>query len=411
MFFMFKPKLIKKAIFICICSTMTTATNAVTLAITADYKPGSDNNPRGDRFINTTPCFNVSSLPSLDFCDRNKIIEGFTIVTLPAGFSMRAREIDGALAYFKTGGPRRVTLTNTRNSEKHEVTLIPTHIGAAASSLWVPVASTSVSPFDKVAGDCGRSFIGNGYYINENQSYIIREKGFLYDINSGAQSRPAVCKTISSIIKDDFRYYVSDIFYGFKLEMPNPLKMSNGTYTGTLKQTIGKNQDIDVGPTSNGGIIDVNFLFTLTVEHQLKVVFPTSEGGSNSRVALLPVSGWHHPSRKNFALDKKLPLRISYSSPYMVSLVCQYKKDDSCALKNSKGHTVKLDTTYVDERNSHRRLSFTYPTKVEMSNGKIITDREAFMLFRVEPGEVKTMLDFPGSTYKGDVSFIFDASI
>ncbi|WP_148610485.1 hypothetical protein [Aeromonas sobria] len=384
------------------------ATLSATYRITAEYKPGSEKDPRGDRFINTTPC-DYAGYTEPDFCNKNNIFEDFTIIKLLSAVSVTGS--DGVLASFKTGGPRTVTLTNTRNLEQHMVTFIPTHIGATAFGK-IKFYEKPL-PFDKVVGDCKKKFEGRGVIEVSDQfgvSYLT-ERIFLYNINTDAQSRVAEC-TVTWPFKGDIPLHLLFINYGFKLEMPNPLKMSNGTYTGVLN--IRSDRDIYLGPKSLFGSINEDLLFTLTVAHQLKVVFPASEGVNSSRVTLLPAGGWSQPLSKNFSIQQKLPLRISYSSPYTLSILCQYKKDNSCALKNSQGDTVKLDTTYIDEVNNYRLLSSVYPTKIEMpanANGKVTVDKEAFMLFRVEQGEVKKMLGFPGSKYKGDVTFVFDASI
>ncbi|WP_139729254.1 hypothetical protein [Aeromonas sobria] len=74
------------------------------------------------------------------------------------------------------------------------------------------------------------------------------------------------------------RFYI-----GYRLVPPDPLKMQNGTYKGSLTLTVGANQDLDFG---NGNYSDSTLTvnFSLKVQHQIKVEFPP--GGD--KVVLLP---------------------------------------------------------------------------------------------------------------------------
>ncbi|WP_323887180.1 hypothetical protein [Aeromonas allosaccharophila] len=128
-----------------------------------------------------------------------------------------------------------------------------------------------------------------------------------------------------------------------------------------------------------------------------------------------PPEGWI-----NFVYDRKtaprvlqqnLPFRIWYSAPFTVALRCQYTWGTDCALKDGKGRTVPLKTNYVHINNKMTPLTINAQKFILSTHEKSVTNGARAILFQVVGGTVAEMIKYPGSTYKGDVTLIFDASI
>ncbi|WP_139463466.1 hypothetical protein [Aeromonas veronii] len=375
--------------------------------ITAEYKPESYSNV-GGRFINTTECIYVHY--SFPYCNKDKPFEESTIVRLPVEISRRPIHKNGKadyFGYFRVSGPKKVTLSNGVNS--FQLTFIPTYIGAEAMEMHVP-RTDDERVFDGVEGDCYHSFVSL-HWITPRE---ITRAMFLHSIHPSAQQRSSECY-VNWPPGEGIRYKFNWINYGFKLSAPNPLAIPNGVYTGSLKITIGRNSgDIDLG---NGLYLvgrEHEFKFRLTVRHQLRVDFPMNEGGT--KIELFPVGGWRespHGQVKGSILQQDLPFHIWFSSPFTVSLRCQYPwgSSDECALKDGKGRTVPLKTYYVDHRNVITNLTTRPYQVVALRQGQPVINAASTIRFQIAAGTVTEMMKYPGSTFKGEVTLIFDAAI
>ena len=378
-----------------------------TFNITAEYKPESYD-VSGGRFINTTKC---SSNPYVPYCDNSKPFESSTVVKIPVSVTRTPKYTNGKtgyFVYFRNLGPKSVTLTNKINT--FQLTLIPTHIGAMVSHMNVPISEGDFWPFDKVEGDCHYAFKSWAWFTGNK----INGGMFMHEIDSAAQKRSSECY-VHLPASDGLKYNYDWINYGFKLNMPNPLEMPNGVYTGSLKVMIGRNQDIDLGDATYSGGTEHEFKFTLTVRHQLKVDFP--EGGNN-QVNLLPLGGWSSLNYgKNISprrLQRDLNFRIWFSAKFYMILRCQYLWADSgeCALKDSQGRTVPLNTYYVDSDNKMSLLFYhRYQPISPKQQGTPEINAARAIRFQVVGDTVTEMMKYPGSSFKGDVTLIFDAAI
>ncbi|MGL5409813.1 MAG: hypothetical protein ACRDAP_14075, partial [Shewanella sp.] len=176
---------------------------------------------------------------------------------------------------------------------------------------------------------------------------------------------------------------------------------------------IGRNQDIDLGDGIYNGQLAHEVNIKLAVRHQLRVDFPKGEGEGRSKVTLLPPGGWndwiHNGKGIPNKLQQELPFRLWSSAPFTVTLRCQYISGTECALKNAKGHQAKLNTYYINVENEMFNLSTT-PYKFSSLRGPTINGARKIK-FRVAGDVVTEMMKYPGSTYKGDITLIFDAAI
>ncbi|MFM5753711.1 hypothetical protein ACET52_02485 [Aeromonas veronii] len=379
--------------------------------ITADYKPESYE-VGGGRFINTTLC-DVGQ--PVSYCDPQKPLESSVIVKLPVSIAKTINSMKGKqsyLSYYRISGPTKVTLTNSSNREQHELTFIPTHIGAKVINMKYPLNDGNKWPMHPIGGDCSNDLQGWGWWSGS----IVTSQLFLHSINGVAQNGPSECY-YNSQLGDGTSYSVDWLNYGFRIKAPNPLTMSNGKYTGSLKIMVGRNKDIDLGDATYSGGTEHELKFTLTVRHQLKVDFPKGDSNGHSQVTLLPPGGWinwiHSGKRELNLLQQDLPFRIWFSAPFSVALRCQYQWSASgeCALKDSKGRTVPLKTYYVNSKNevtllTTKEYKFSLPRQ-----GQPVVNAARAIRFQIIGGTVAEMMKYPGSSFKGDVTLTFDAGI
>lgn len=384
---------------------------AAAIDITAEYKPESYETS-GGRFINTTPCEVGLVVP---YCDPQKPLESSVIVKLPVSIAKKINSTKGKqnyLSYYRLSGPQKVTLTNSSNGERHELTFIPTNIGAKVIKMNYPLVDDKKWPMSSIMGDCSNNFTTWSWWSGN----LVTDQLFLYSIKGAAQNGPSECY-YNVPLSDGTSYSVDWLNYGFRLKAPNPLTMSNGKYIGSIKIMVGRNKDIDLGDATYSGGTEHELKFTLTVRHQLKVDFPKGDGNGHSQVTLLPPGGWinwvHNGKREPNILQQDLPFRIWFSAPFTVALRCQYQWSTSseCALKDSKGRTVPLKTYYVNRLNEMFPLNTNKHRFVLPVKGKPILNSARAVRFQVEGGSVTEMMKYPGSSFKGDVTLVFDAAI
>lgn len=377
--------------------------------ITADYKPESYE-VSGGRFINTTPC-DVGK--EISYCDPQKPLESSVIVKLPVSIGKTINSAKGKqnyLSYYRLSGPKKVTLTNSNNGERHELTFIPTNIGAMVSKMTYPLVDDKKWPMGAISGDCYNGFSTWGWWSGS----VVTGQLFLYSVNDVAQNGPFECY-YNSQLGDGTSYTVNWLNYGFRIKAPNPLTMSNGNYTGSLKIMVGRNKDIDLGDATYSGGTEHELKFILTVRHQLKVDFPKGSGDGYSQVTLLPPGGWrnwiHNGKRDPNILQQDLPFRIWFSAPFTVALRCQHQWGTECGLKDGKGRTVPLKTYYVNSINEMTLLTTNNKSFVLPVQGKPVINAARAIRFQIVGGTVAEMMKYPGSSFKGDVTLIFDAAI
>lgn len=367
---------------------------AATLDITAEYNPATYE-VGGAKFINTTPCTQFPTAAGF-WCSTTATIDTPQAVRFGINISrtvnMNGNNREG-IHYIGFSGARDVTLVKEGGGASYSMKFIITAVG---SQLNLSLPSNDKIP-DK--GDCS----GSAIWSNNIAIFLYR------DVNINKQSVGGACYGNNSMYAGT-KITVASAYLGYKLEAPNPLKMENGIYNGRMIFSIGNGKDLDFG---NGTYTDPQLIvsFKVKVRHQIKVEFPS--GGN--KVVLQPPEGWI-----NFVYDRKtaprvlqqnLPFRIWYSAPFTVALRCQYAWGTDCALKDGKGRTVPLKTNYVHINNKMTPLTINAQKFILSTHEKSVTNGARAILFQVVGGTVAEMIKYPGSTYKGDVTLIFDASI
>ncbi|MCO5345050.1 hypothetical protein NG896_21050 [Aeromonas veronii] len=410
MFIQYYCEKIASVFFVFIIVTMSCSAYSDTFDVIAEYIPYSYEH-QGGFFVNKTPC-KIEHNFELDYCDPKKPLESSTIIQFPVDIFRMINSRDGKLnylSYYRTSGPKKITVKNDKDGSTYELKLVPTHIGVETERM--ALSGNHPTPMSRINGDC--VFLTEKKWGNPAFSELL-----LHSIVPSAQGRETECYFKSP--EGDIGYYWIDrIIYGFRLESPSPLIMSNGNYTGSILFHVGQYQDIDFGNGDYKGALVHRINIKLTVRHQLRVDFPKSEVGGKSNIVLLPPGGWNHwvnnRNRGPTFLQQDLPFRIWYSAPFTIALRCQYKWQwgggEECALKDAKGRTVPLKTLYVDHRNVITNLT-TRPYKiVPPVQGKPMINTANTIRFQVVGGTVIEMMKYPGSSFKGDVTLIFDAAI
>ncbi|EKT4523038.1 hypothetical protein QEM13_002287 [Pseudomonas putida] len=213
---------------------------------------------------------------------------------------------------------------------------------------------------------------------------------------------------------------VSRTGIGYKLSLPSPTKIVSGIYRGSLVFTVGDvNSDFDFGEGTRGLASSLTIDFELDLRHELKVDFPPG----SDRAVLEPPGGWlaWPGGRVPPQLARDLPFRLTASGPFTVHAACEYPLEGSgfCRIFNENGDQAVVD------------LAMSLPAGVKYNNGpvqrlripanaarpmRLIPDVATSALpgtvhFSVRESWVKSMLQQPGSTYRGGITLLFDAEV
>lgn len=376
---------------------------AAVVKVTAEYKPAVYDADNGT-FVSTTKCVKTS--------------EGMWLSSCSGG----VMSLDSLLFSLKTKVKRNVikNFSNTRDSFVslsslgNKTMIITSDKGQQFSVLFKP--DKLGVHFDSVVNQNDGWKIYNTSFTNPRGGcrYLERQVAGYINLTSwivlwgdvGGKS----CYTGLSV---DGTSNIQAMFFGFKITPPSPLKMPNGIYTGSIILSVGQNKDIDLG----NGVYEDNQLIielTLKVQHQIKVEFPP--GGD--KVVLQPPGGWHdwiYRGKSHIPpyLIAELPYRLWSSSDFNVWLNCQYAIGEVCMLNNERlGMQVKLDVIYVNK--SKEEFPLTHGVKKLFTAGikdPYYINEERSIIFKVQKPVLALMMEYPGSTYKGNVTLIYDAAI
>lgn len=376
---------------------------AAVVKVTAEYKPAVYDADNGT-FVSTTKCVKTS--------------EGMWLSSCSGG----VMSLDSLLFSLKTKVKRNVIkdFSNTRDSFVslsslgNKTMIITSDKGQQFSVLFKP--DKLGVHFDSVVNQNDGWKIYNTSFTNPRGGcrYLERQVAGYINLTSwivlwgdvGGKS----CYTGLSV---DGTSNIQAMFLGFKITPPSPLKMPNGIYTGSIILSVGQNKDIDLG----NGVYEDNQLIielTLKVQHQIKVEFPP--GGD--KVVLQPPGGWHdwiYRGKSHIPpyLIAELPYRLWSSSDFNVWLNCQYAIGEVCMLNNERlGMQVKLDVIYVNK--SKEEFPLTHGVKKLFTAGikdPYYINEERSIIFKVQKPVLALMMEYPGSTYKGNVTLIYDAAI
>lgn len=378
-------------------------TEAATIQVTAEYKP-APYDINGSKFINTTPCSVPEEMTGDFWCKGTASLEKEQAISIPTNITSRLISNDGklehAITYQKFTGEKTIELTKVGSGNVHKMKFQLTQIGAGQAPNIIKEAGTTGTYWteNNVQGDCN-------FRLNTWASAWAFD--YFYDIKNANQKSGGVC------YYNKFRSFFSSynitlrrIYIGYKLQPPDPLKMENGTYKGSLTLSLGRNKDLDFGDATYSDS-NVTIEFTLKVTHQLKVEFPA---GSN-KVILQPPKGWlpwFNSGKTPPYLQAELPFRLWKSAEAYVNLsYCQYESSGKCQLKNTKNnHKVDVNISYVTGLGEHAPLT---KSKHRLFNDGIHIGVKRKIVFEIDKANLTEMMKCPGSTYQADLTIMFEA--
>uniref|UniRef100_UPI003F5848FB hypothetical protein n=1 Tax=Pseudomonas grandcourensis TaxID=3136736 RepID=UPI003F5848FB len=394
---------------------------AASMDIQAKFSPDPAN-PLVNKFINTTPstgyCFDFYTS-----CEFLRIFSLRTPITFSSSNPIPGRHSDPRQgAMFKVPAEWRTFTVSKVGGE-----------GATSSE--------AVEVKVRIAG------IGTRYRLSASASDLVGrldgEHHILWSgLNWRTPSAPSVGTSVSGHIPTEFNVfwltpvggtctktaaYTIPAFeylrfdFGYVLETPEPLKMSQGIYTGSITYQIGPHGDFDMGDNMLPSESNLTLNFTLEVQHTLKVEIPP--GGNH--IELEPQGGWQawlNQGRKPVRLFRDQTFNISASSRFKMLLECQYLAGNACGLRDTESaHLVPLNTSVslpygladAAGQTVNRRPLRLDGGGTELFQPGFYLDRKPGTLhFEIAREQVESMLsEGVRKTYSGDVTVIWDSEV
>lgn len=218
-------------------------------------------------------------------------------------------------------------------------------------------------------------------------------------------------------------YAITEFDLTYKLTTPAPLAMRSGVYRGTTTYRVGgsgEGADFNLGTGVELEDNIVNVHFELTVDHAFQLDLPPG----SDRAVLAPKGGWSQWSDHGIApkaLEREMPFSLSSSGQFEVSLQCQHPlADGRCAILNvtETADDVPLDIHltlpgFRDSATGAEVVGMPLTTTMlppVLAADVFIIRRASRLHFSVNGEAVHSMLDHPGSHYRGGVTVIFDAA-
>lgn len=380
------------------------AAQAADITFTARYVGGTDR-----EFENTTPPSGwCNGLP--DYCD------GHTTVGLPITYS----KVSVAYApdvrdrfYISMPGNRKVTVTNNRG-ESHTLDLT---FASVSQNMW----SYSSSPPPTMAGDLrgGCTALTSSWEDDSGNPGVPRYGYYAWWISQPSNPTPCYSDSPESAPGERFESHIDSFSVGYNLYLPNPNRMRQGFYRGSVTYLIGPGLDIDLGnnvKNLNANSLTVNF--ELSVEHALDIRFPPGF----EHAVLEPPGGWQGwmagrglPPK----VHRDLPFFLWSTGPFSVFRRCEHRAGDACAIRNAQGRQVPVLVTLSLPRGAStgnapvERAPIPFgpasPLRIEQSTS--LSDERSQLHFEVDRPGVEEMVRDPGSTYQGEVTVVFDADL
>lgn len=366
---------------------------AVVIKVNAEYAQ-SLKNPGENEFRITDPC---KPLPLSVFCNDNlsRVISIDSDIDRPL---VKGGAWWERLFYHSFPGEKTVQLFS-ENGLPVTMKFVMTHTGYGVDNPFFFASNETV-----IADANSKCKLSDYIYSFDGD----RTDTVFYTIDSSAQKTGGVCFSRDF---SEFSPYpaphigkIRKFYIGYKLMPVNIGTISNGTYKGKLSLSVGSTRDIDFTNSTYRSPTVVDLEFSLVVRNHLKVVFPPA----GNKVVLQPDGGWHH-GNKTSSLSGVMPVQITSSIPYWIKLECQYLStvDDSCQIKSDKNASLVSMSIYKKSAKGNVLLSPTVKKTFEknepISNG--------LFSFKINKDKVKDMMNYPGSTYKGNVTIIMDAMI
>ena len=401
-------KMLRVASLAALCAVASTA-GAVDMDIEAEFTPDATN-PGANRFVNKTESTGYCAIyPSQ--CTGNRFSLLVPIETEFAAIDAGARIENGAMirvsnepktveVVAEDGSLAQLTFTITHFGANYNtspsvqtITGIPDN-GLAHRGLWEGADWVNPAP------ECG--YVGVGFLTPTRYT-------FFWTNRTGT-----ACGKVARFPIPSFNFNNFNIAY--ELATPNPLTMSNGTYTGSVTYTVGPGGDIDFGNRLQANDDTLTFNFTLKVNHILNISFPAGA----HRLTLNPPGGWRHWLASRQVPDKLIAhqdFRIWSSGQFKMQLNCEYSAGEGCAIENKDGDRVALTTRVTLPSGltgpagpvKETPLSETTPLLIDSTH--YVDNGRARLDFEVAHAGVEQMTGNAGTKYSGNVTVIWDGQI
>jgi len=394
--------------------------------ITAEFSPSVDK-PENNTFTNTTPqsgyCLSYSKE-----CAAKGLFSLAMGITLTPSKALTANDQPQDSLYFKMPStPRKITVQNNQTGETQEISF---RVSAFSGMYWGindhgAYDWKNVSFFSYPTGGC--NYVTPGWLSNKWFRWI-------WDYPTG----DIACYNLSKVDRpegsDKYVRLVEDLSFGYQLTTPNPLKMSSGTYTGSISFSVGPGGEIDFGNNFQATDSELTLNFTLTVNHELKLsteaqdqnvslqpcargrVCSEEEGKANWERWMISLITPQMSGRSNF--------KLSSSGAFTAYIECTETVGDQCAITsdNSPSQHIPVQTLLTLPDNIVDMDSGATVVKRPLTVGKDLSknifvtkefgqDRSGSIDFLIEQRDVDTMLQTRPDTFKGAVTVFFDPKI
>lgn len=387
--------------------------HALVQDITAVFRP-NPSNPMVNKFENTTPLSGVCAGHIPARCEAMNIfsIRDPSFEAYSSGPIEANHEDPRKGAYFQVPSSwRDVQVTHVATGEVETVQMRIAGIGTR----WDVPRPPGVSGWAN-GGTNWAQYWGGGAPPCQGVNYLVASGTYalffwIVPENAGA----CTVNPGSTFSRMSYRH----LEYAYELKTPNPLGMASGEYRGTNSYSIGPGGDFDFGDVMVSTDSLLTFNFQLAVEHDLKVDLPP--GGN--RIELLPEGGWQawlNRGRQPARLFRDQTFVISASGRFKMQLECSLAVGNTCGLRNGAGDQVPLQMAVslpFGMQDQAGQAVNKLPLRLDGVGTELfqpvfyVNNRSGKLHFEVENSDVKDMLEYPGSTYSGVVTVIWDSEV
>ncbi|MGI4838763.1 MAG: hypothetical protein ACRYF9_14195 [Janthinobacterium lividum] len=191
--------------------------------------------------------------------------------------------------------------------------------------------------------------------------------------------------------------------------------MSAGLWEGDTTYSVGPGGDFEFGDNLEYSHAPLDIKFSLTVAHHLQVDFPPGA----DHLALEPEGGWMpwlaRGSRPE-TIRRDQPFRFTSSGPVKMRVECQYLITSNCAIANRAGQRVPVETRitlpsgmYLLTGGPVSKQRLHTIDELTAISDQYVANQPAEMHFEVGASDVETMLRYPDTTFKGNVTVVWDS--
>lgn len=392
----------------------TSAVEAASVEIRASFTPDSAQ-PNKNVFTNKTPNSGYCTLdPAV--CTQQNIFS----IEVPVRFTSSRPLIPGDIvSVIAPANWRRLTVINSETQESEEVEIRIVGMGSDLQ-MSAPVTDLTQEPnVLKAHQKLWRTsswvyatppciYSGVGYYTPSTYRFFWKTPSEQECVKQPAYGIP--------------RLSSNNIDFAYELRTPNPLRMSSGSYTGSMMYGIGPSAgsgSFYLGPLMIPDDDSLTLNFVLDVQHTLKVDIPP--GGE--KIMLEPAGGWQQwiqSGRKPTRLYRDQTFLISASSKFKMRIECEVSLPRGCGIKDDPtGYaglvnvSVSLPDGLTDGAgNPVKKYPLSQSDSIAFQPGIYVDRKPGTLHFGVPEGDVSWLiLNNKGRPYRGVISVIWDSEV